>query len=69
MEGHPLMDKLLALVEESDHSVYLFVKDGKVTMAVSEKLDVDYLVELFGYVTARILLNPDLDNYTPNMLQ
>lgn len=62
-------DKILALVEESDHSVYLFVKDGKVTMAVSEKLNVDYLVDLFGYVTARILLNPDLDNYTPNMLQ
>ena len=62
-------DKLLALVEESDHIVYLFVKDGKVTMAVSEKLNVDYLVDLFGYVTARILLNPDLDNYTPNMLQ
>ena len=62
-------DKLLALVEESDHSVYLFVKDGKVTMAVSEKLDVDYLVELFGYVTARVLFNPDLDNYPKNMLQ
>lgn len=61
--------RLIELVQESDHSVYLFVKDGKVTMAVSEKLDVDYLVELFGYVTARILLNPDLDNTPPNMLQ
>ncbi len=62
-------NKLIELIEESDHSVYLFVKDGKVTMAVSEQLDVNYLVDLFGYITARILLNPDLDNYPPSMLQ
>ena len=62
-------NKLVDLITESDHSIYLFVKDGKVTMALSEDLSVDYLVEIFGYVTARILLNPSLDNMPPNMLQ
>jgi hypothetical protein len=72
MEGHPLMDnrdKLIELIEESDESVYLFVKDGKVTMVLGQDSDPLHLVDLFGYVTARILLNPNLDNSTPNMLQ
>lgn len=62
-------DKLIELIEESDTSVYLFVKDGKVTMVLGQDSSVDSLVELFGYVTARILLNPSLDNTPPNMLQ
>jgi len=62
-------DKLIELIEESDTSVYLFVKDGQVTMVLGQDSSVDYLVELFGYVTARILLNPSLDNTPPNMLQ
>lgn len=66
MEDH---NRLVNLITESDHSIYLFVKDGKVTMALSEDLSVDYLVELFGYVTARILLNKNLDNMPPTMLQ
>lgn len=62
-------DKLIELIEESDTSVYLFVKDGQVTMVLGQDSSVDYLVELFGYVTARVLLNPSLDNTPPNMLQ
>lgn len=62
-------DKLIELIEESDTSVYLFVKDGQVTMVLGQDSSVDYLVELFGYVTARILLKPSLDNTLPNMLQ
>ena len=62
-------EKLLQLIEESDQSVYLFVKDGKVIMVLGQNPDIDFLVDLFGYVTARILLNPNLDSNTPSMLQ
>lgn len=62
-------DKLVQLIEESDESVYLFVKDGKVTMVLGQDSDPLHLVDLFGYVTARILLNPNLDSNTPSMLQ
>lgn len=62
-------DKLIELIEESDTSVYLFVKDGKVTMVLGQDSSVDSLVELFGYVTTRILLNSSLDSTPPNMLQ
>ncbi len=62
-------EKLIELIETSDESVYLFVKDGKVTMVLGQDSDPYSLVDLFGYVTARILLNPKLDNQAPNMLQ
>lgn len=62
-------DKLLELIEESDESVYLFVKDGKVTMVLGQDSDPLRLVDLFGYVTARILLNPNLDSNTTSMLK
>lgn len=62
-------DKLIQLIEESDESVYLFVKDGKVTMVLGQDSDPLHLVDLFGYVTARILLNPNLDSNAPSMLQ
>ena len=62
-------DKLIELIEESDESVYLFVKDGKVTMVLGQDSSPNFLIELFGYVTTRILLNPTLDNQAPNMLQ
>lgn len=62
-------ERLIQLIEESDQSVYLFIKDGKVTMVLGQDPDINFLVDLFGYVTARILLNPNLDSNTPSMLQ
>jgi|DEB19_MinimDraft_3_1074340.scaffolds.fasta_scaffold02523_9 hypothetical protein len=69
MEGHTLMeeDKLLNLINTSDQSVYLFVKDGKVTMVLDKLLDTEFLVSLFSYVTA-VVLSSDVDNSGGNML-
>ena len=60
-------DKLLNLINTSDQSVYLFVKDGKVTMVLDKLLDTEFLVSLFSYVTA-VVLSSDVDNSGENML-
>ena len=48
---------LVELFNTSDFSVFLFVKDGKMTMVVDKDLDTEFLSGLFAYVSTMLSIN------------
>ena len=51
--------QLAELIQTSDQSVYLFVKDGRVTMVLGQEPDIEFLVDMLGYVVASLLTTID----------
>lgn len=60
MERHALKEEqFAALLNNSDQSVHLFVKDGEVTIVLDSISDTSFLVQLFAHVVAMVTLDSE----------